>query len=102
MKAPAKKGIHRVNWGLRHSSGNMISPDKDTALREDSKGHLVTPGVYSVDLYALQKEEVNQLSKALSFEVKPIKEQLQSLKNTTLPALEEKLINAGAPLVKEL
>ena len=35
-------------------------------------------------------------------EMKPIREQLRILKNTTLPALEEKLVNAGAPITKEL
>jgi hypothetical protein len=35
-------------------------------------------------------------------EMKPIRDNLQTLKNTTLPALEEKLLNAGAPIVKEL
>ena len=34
-------------------------------------------------------------------ELKPIAERLRTLKNTTLPALEEKLRNAGAPIVKE-
>jgi len=35
-------------------------------------------------------------------ELKPIREQVRTLKNTTLPALEEKLRNAGAPITKEL
>jgi chromosome segregation ATPase len=35
-------------------------------------------------------------------EMKPIMEQVQTLKNTTLPALEEKLRKAGAPIAKEL
>jgi len=35
-------------------------------------------------------------------EMKPIREQVQTLKNTTLPALEEKLRKAGAPIAKEL
>jgi hypothetical protein len=35
-------------------------------------------------------------------ELNPIREQVRTLKNTTLPALEEKLRNAGAPIGKEL
>jgi len=100
VKAPARKGIHRVNWDLRHASGNMMSPDKDTALMVDSKGQLVTPGVYSVSLYALQKGEVNQLSEALSFEVKPLHKQvLEPATNAEIEefrkALESALLEYG-------
>ncbi len=35
-------------------------------------------------------------------EMKPIEEQVRTLKKTTLPGLEEKLRNAGAPIVKGL
>jgi hypothetical protein len=35
-------------------------------------------------------------------EMKPIRERVQTLKNLTLPALEEKLREAGAPITKEL
>ena len=35
-------------------------------------------------------------------EMKPIRDQVQTLKNTTLPALEEKLRKAGAPITEEL
>ncbi len=35
-------------------------------------------------------------------ELKPITGQLRTLKNTTLPALEEKLRKAGAPIAKDL
>ena len=76
VKAPAKKGIHRVNWDLRHASKNIMDPEKDPALKVESKGYMVTPGVYSVSLYALNKGEVNQLSEAVSFEVLPLHDQV--------------------------
>ena len=87
VKAPAKKGIHRVNWNLRHASGNPMDKQKDDSLQVDSKGYMVTPGVYSVSLFALHKGEVNQLSEALSFEVKPLHKQV--LEPATRPEIEE-------------
>ena len=35
-------------------------------------------------------------------EMKALRDQVHTLKNTTLPALEEKLLKAGAPIVEEL
>jgi len=76
VKAPAKKGIHRVNWDLRHASGSLLDPEKDTALSVESKGYMVTPGVYSVSLYALNQGEMEQLAEAVSFQVKPLHKQV--------------------------
>jgi photosystem II stability/assembly factor-like uncharacterized protein len=76
VKAPAKKGIHRVSWDLRHASGSLMDPKKDTILNVESKGFMVTPGVYSVSLFALNKGAVKQLSEAVSFQVKPLYEQV--------------------------
>jgi len=87
VKAPAKKGIHRVNWDLRHASKNMMDPEKDTALMVESKGYMVTPGVYSVSLYALNKGEVDQLSEAVSFEVLALHKQV--LEPATTAEIEE-------------
>ena len=87
VKAPAKKGIHRVNWDLRHASKNIMDPEKDSALNVESKGYMVTPGVYSVSLYALNKGEVNQLSEAVSFEVLPLHDQV--LEPSTPAEIEE-------------
>jgi len=60
VKAPAKKGIHRVNWDLRYASKNIMDPEKDSALNVESKGYMVTPGVYSVSLYALNKGSLSR------------------------------------------
>ena len=76
VKAPAKKGIHRVNWDLRHASRNMMDPERETKLEVESRGYMVTPGVYSATLYALHKGEVDQLTEAVSFEVKPLFDQV--------------------------
>ncbi len=87
VKAHAKKGIHRVSWDLRHASKDIMDPEKDDTLQVESKGYMVTPGVYSVTLYALNKGEVKQLSEAVSFEVKPLYEQV--LEPATPAEIEE-------------
>ncbi len=76
VKAPAKKGVHRVSWDLRYASKNILDPKKDTELKVESKGYMVTPGSYSVTLYALNRGEVDQLTEAVSFEVKPLHDQV--------------------------
>jgi hypothetical protein len=76
VKASAKKGIHRVNWDLRHASKNMMDPERETKLDVESRGYMVTPGVYSATLYALHKGEVSQLTEPVSFEVKPLFDQV--------------------------
>jgi hypothetical protein len=87
VKAPAKKGVHRVNWDLRHASRNIMDPKKDSVLKVESKGYMVTPGVYSVSLYALNKGEVDQLAEAVSFEVLPLHDQV--LEPATPAEIEE-------------
>ncbi len=76
VKAPAKKGIHRVSWDLRHASGNLLDPESDTALKVESRGFMLSPGTYSVSLYALNKGVVDRLTEAVSFQVKPLYEQV--------------------------
>jgi photosystem II stability/assembly factor-like uncharacterized protein len=87
VKAPAKKGIRRVSWDLRHASGNPMEAEQDTKLEVGSRGFMVTPGVYSVSLYALNKGEVEQLTDAVSFLVKPLYEQV--LEPATPAEIEE-------------
>ena len=76
MKAPAKKGIHRVSWDLRHASKNILAPEKESMLGGGDAGYMVTPGEYSVSMYALNKGEVNQLAEAVSFRVNPLYDQV--------------------------
>lgn len=76
VKAPAKKGIHRVTWDLRHASKNPMDPENEAELEVESRGYRVTPGVYSATLYALNKGKVEQLSEPHTFLVKPLQEQV--------------------------
>jgi len=87
VKAAAKKGIHRVNWNLRHASKNLMDPARETKLTVESRGYMVTPGTYSVSLYALHKGEVDQLTEAVPFEVRALHEQV--LEPATAAEIEE-------------
>ena len=73
VTAPAKKGMHRVNWNLRHASKQTIglnAPDEITS----SSGFMVTPGHYSVALSIVSDKEVFQLAEEQDFEIKPLRE----------------------------
>ncbi len=75
VKAPAKKGINRVSWDLRHASQRVISPGAPTSgFRGSSGGFLTTPGTYSVTLYAVQEGKVKRLAEAQSFETRSLHE----------------------------
>ena len=73
VKAPAKKGFHRVSWNLRHSSKSVILQDESSEFPPSYNGFLVTPGEYYATLYAVQKGEVNQLAEPRSFVVRPLR-----------------------------
>ena len=69
----AKKGTHRLSWDLRHASTQAIDPDRK-GNRWNASGPMVVPGNYSAQL-SLEKDGVVQsLGKAVSFEVKAIRE----------------------------
>lgn len=74
IKAPAKKGIHRIAWDLHYPSTNAIRSDK---LPEDAKklpkGMMAAPGTYTAELVKVEEGVSTSLSEAQSFEVKRLK-----------------------------
>ena len=74
VKAPAKKGIHRVNWDLRHASQRVTTSSGVSGFRGASGGFMATPGSYSVTMYAVQDGQVKQLGEKQSFEARPLYE----------------------------
>jgi hypothetical protein len=72
VKAPATKGIHRVNWELDHASKNNISLDLSKDGLAPRSGYMAMPGEYSVILQAVQKGIVSTLSDPQVFEVKQL------------------------------
>jgi hypothetical protein len=73
ITSPAKKGIHRVSWNLRHASQVSISLDAGREL-SNSSGYLVTPGKYTVSMSLQVQETTSQLGEAQAFEVKPLRD----------------------------
>ncbi|MEN8227756.1 MAG: glycosyl hydrolase [Bacteroidota bacterium] len=73
VTAPAKKGIQRVSWNLRHASKQIIGmkAQPDIAI---SSSELVTPGNYSVTLLSVSEGSVIQLAEEEFFEIKPLRE----------------------------
>ncbi|MCA1746796.1 MAG: hypothetical protein LC655_03805, partial [Bacteroidales bacterium] len=75
VKAPAKKGIQRISWDLRYASAGGLDPDEGSEeLEVDSRGFMVPPGSYSATLFAVQRGEVQQMTDAVGFAVKPLYE----------------------------
>lgn len=71
VKAPAKKGLHRIAWDLRYSPMNPIS-DTPAPPRGRSGGIMVEPGEYTVSLTKEVDGVVAALDGPVSFQVKPL------------------------------
>ncbi len=71
LKAPAKKGFHRIAWDLRFPSVNAITSRSQNG---SSSGMLVVPGSYNVTLSSETDGEVTELAGPVTFNVKPLHE----------------------------
>jgi photosystem II stability/assembly factor-like uncharacterized protein len=72
VSSPAKKGINRVPWNLRHASERNIGLDVGKDVTTTS-GYLVTPGSYSVSMSLIAQGQVKPLSEEQRFEVKALR-----------------------------
>jgi photosystem II stability/assembly factor-like uncharacterized protein len=75
LEAPAKAGLHRINWDLRGANPDPIdlSPPGFVPPWGDSpKGPLVAPGRYTAALAIVSAAGVRSLGTPQSFEVKPV------------------------------
>ncbi|MEN0006311.1 MAG: glycosyl hydrolase [Bacteroidota bacterium] len=88
IKAPARKGFHRVAWDLRYASKNAIRlGEKDSNRRWWNRGPLAAPGTYSVTLSKEIDGVVTELAGPKSFEVK-------RLRDGALPGASDDMIAA--------
>lgn len=71
LKAPAKKGFHRIAWDLHYAS---IQPITESNGSNDEKGILAAPGQYFVTLSKEEDGKVIQLAGRESFNVVPLRE----------------------------
>ena len=74
IMGPAKKGFHRVNWELTYKSPQPLLTDRENKFEVSSEGFLISPGNYSVSMYAADKGKVKQLSEKQDFMVKQLYE----------------------------
>ena len=74
IKAPAKKGFHRVNWELSYKSPQPLLTDRESRLVIGTDGFLVPEGDYSVTMYSVIKGEVKKLSEQQDFTLKQLHE----------------------------
>ena len=51
--APASKGFHRISWDLRYPAVSPVNDDASN-VKEQARGHLVTPGTYSATLEIIE------------------------------------------------
>jgi hypothetical protein len=65
IKGPARAGLHRVAWDLRHPA---FTPSR----RGDGSGPAVVPGTYAVNLAKLADGELTPLGQPQTFEARPL------------------------------
>ena len=78
ISAPAKKGMGKVSWDLRHASQRAISPsssDSGNSFRSRfNRGHMASPGSYTVTMSKEIDGVVTELVGAKSFNVKMLRD----------------------------
>jgi photosystem II stability/assembly factor-like uncharacterized protein len=75
LEAPAKAGLHRINWDLRGPSPEPIDlspPGWQPPWGDSAKGPLVAPGRYTATLMLVSASGIRAIGKPQSFEVKPV------------------------------
>lgn len=73
IKAPSKKGIHRIAWDLRYPFTDAIRSAKAPKAEDVPKGLFAPPGSYTATLVKMVDGVVSELSAPQSFEVKQMK-----------------------------
>jgi photosystem II stability/assembly factor-like uncharacterized protein len=75
IEAPAKAGLHRVSWNLRRPEPDPIefpTGGFTPPWAGSSRGPLVAPGAYEVELFLLSGSGLQSLAPPQSFAVKPV------------------------------
>lgn len=98
IKAPAKKGVHRLTWDFRYPSASPIRlkpVNSSNPFASAPSGHLAMSGTYSVRLLQNVNGEVSELVAPVSFETK-------LLNQVSLPAADRKALVEFQQKVSEL
>jgi photosystem II stability/assembly factor-like uncharacterized protein len=74
LKAPAKKGLHRIVWDFRHDTPapvkNRYTPAPDQLFGRTETGHLAMPGQYAVTLSKYEDGVLTPLAGPQTFSCK--------------------------------
>ena len=74
IKAPAKKGLNRIQWDFRHNTpapvNNRFTPAPDQLFGGAEVGHLAAPGKYNVALFKYNDGVLTELVSPVSFNCK--------------------------------
>lgn len=73
LTAPAKKGLKRLTWDMRHDTPAPVvgryTPAPDVLFGSAELGHLAMPGTYTVALSKFENGEVSKLTDPVSFQL---------------------------------
>jgi photosystem II stability/assembly factor-like uncharacterized protein len=73
LTAPAKKGLKRLTWDMRHDTPAPVvgryTPAPDVLFGSAELGHLAMPGTYTVALSKFENGEVSKLTEPVSFQL---------------------------------
>lgn len=75
IEGPTTKGIHRINWDLRHPAPDAITlevPDFVPPWAGSPEGPLAAPGRYSAELILIENGQARSIGSPREFEVKPV------------------------------
>lgn len=74
LKAPAKKGMHRIKWDFRYAPfspvQNRYTPAPDELFGSEDEGHLALPGKYTATMHKVEDGQVTALGEPISFDCK--------------------------------
>jgi len=74
IKAPTKKGIHRIAWDLRYPFSDAIRSTKMPKKENAPKGMMAAPGEYSATLVKMVEGESTELSRPQRFTLRRLRE----------------------------
>ena len=98
LKAPAKKGLHQINWDFRYASFGPIdfTPfDPAFAFSSKEEGYMALPGDYSVEMSKYEDGVYSSLTDKVSFKA-------VALQTASLPVKDKKELDAFSKKVAEL
>ncbi|MBT8335136.1 MAG: hypothetical protein KJO11_00940, partial [Gemmatimonadetes bacterium] len=75
VPVPAREGVHRVTWDLRHPAPDPVSfftPSFRPPWVGEAEGPLAAPGRYSAQLVVVSGREVREVGSRQAFEVRPV------------------------------